>query len=172
MHCTSCMYCDCVYSYISPCRYTWIGCMYCVYSLILCYMISVYNQKRSTLYCHHDIILPAFPLATCWINYDIETKSPGWFFLLLLVFCHASFGDLYNCWVVNVNCCFHFCVSHGFFSFFSVRMDLQTKTQFFRRFLYHIVGDYFVLVGTTLFTRYICKPFGLVIKFSYSRASG
>ena len=39
--------------------------------------VAVYNEKDSALYCHHDIILPAFPLSTAWINYDIETKSPG-----------------------------------------------------------------------------------------------
>ncbi|XP_067945612.1 periodic tryptophan protein 1 homolog [Watersipora subatra] len=39
--------------------------------------VYVYNQEASNLYCHHDIILPAFPLATCWVNYDVETKSPG-----------------------------------------------------------------------------------------------
>ena len=39
--------------------------------------VTVYNEKDSALYCHHDIILPAFPLSTAWINYDIETKSPG-----------------------------------------------------------------------------------------------
>jgi len=39
--------------------------------------VYVYNEEDSSLYCHHDIILPAFPLATEWVNYDVETKQPG-----------------------------------------------------------------------------------------------
>ena len=47
-----------------------------LWSMNMCF-VTVYNEKDCALYCHHDIILPAFPLSTAWINYDIETKSPG-----------------------------------------------------------------------------------------------
>lgn len=39
--------------------------------------VYVYNDSEGSLYCHHDMILPAFPLALEWINYDPGENGPG-----------------------------------------------------------------------------------------------
>lgn len=36
-----------------------------------------YNEKTDNMYCHHDILLPSFPLAITWINYDPGENAPG-----------------------------------------------------------------------------------------------
>jgi len=36
-----------------------------------------YNEKSDNLYCHHDILLPSFPLALAWLNYDPSENVPG-----------------------------------------------------------------------------------------------
>ena len=42
-------------------------------------IISVYNEELSNLYVHHDILLPSFPLAVEWLDYDIAESEPGRF---------------------------------------------------------------------------------------------
>ena len=37
----------------------------------------LYNEKEDHLYCHHDVLLPTFPLALEWLDYDPGDPSPG-----------------------------------------------------------------------------------------------
>ncbi|KAL3882781.1 hypothetical protein ACJMK2_029088 [Sinanodonta woodiana] len=39
--------------------------------------VHVYNEDLVNLYVHHDIILPSFPLALEWLNYDIADGRAG-----------------------------------------------------------------------------------------------
>lgn len=36
-----------------------------------------YNEENDNMYCHHDILLPSFPLALTWLNYDPSENVPG-----------------------------------------------------------------------------------------------
>ncbi len=39
--------------------------------------VYVYNESDDNLYCHHDVLLPSFPLALEWLDYDPGDSHPG-----------------------------------------------------------------------------------------------
>lgn len=39
--------------------------------------VFVHNEREGSFYCHHDILLPSFPLCIEWLNYDSADIKPG-----------------------------------------------------------------------------------------------
>ena len=44
--------------------------------------VHVYEEEMSNLYCHHDLLLPSFPLAIEWLDFDPGESSSGNFVAL------------------------------------------------------------------------------------------
>lgn len=40
-------------------------------------MFPVYNESEGSLYVHHDVMLPDFPLCLEWLSYDPSDNCPG-----------------------------------------------------------------------------------------------
>jgi len=39
--------------------------------------VYVYNEAEDNMFCHHDILLPTFPLALEWLSFDPSEDKPG-----------------------------------------------------------------------------------------------
>lgn len=39
--------------------------------------VFLYNEKEGNMFCHHDYILPTFPLCCEWLNFDPGEENPG-----------------------------------------------------------------------------------------------
>ncbi|KAL5011104.1 hypothetical protein ScPMuIL_013409 [Solemya velum] len=69
--------------------------------------IYVYNEDQASLYCHHDIILPSFPLAVEWLNYDVGEDQPGNFVAV------GTMEPVIDIWDVDLVDCLEPCATLG-----------------------------------------------------------
>lgn len=45
--------------------------------------LHVYEESKSNMYCHHDVLLPTFPLAIEWLNFDPSSPTAAGNFLAM-----------------------------------------------------------------------------------------
>ena len=48
-----------------------------VFSFFMHDIIPVYNDVEDAFYIHHDLLLPSFPLALEWLNFEPGDKARG-----------------------------------------------------------------------------------------------
>jgi len=61
--------------------------------------VHVYNENDNNLYCHHDVMLPSFPLSMEWLDFDAGEEEPGNFVAI------SSMTPVIEIWDIDVvNC--------------------------------------------------------------------
>ena len=59
----------------------------------------VYNEDEDSLYVHHDVLLPSFPMAMEWLNFDPGESSVGNFAAI------GSMSPIIDVWDLDVVDC-------------------------------------------------------------------